>query len=366
MKRKLVLENGCVFEGEGFGSNNEAVAELVFNTSVVGYQEILSDPSNCNQIVCMAYPVIGNYGLTDEDYESRSITVSGIIVREYNDIPSNFRYTHKLGEVMDEDGVPGICEVDTRQIVRIIRDNGTMKALICDIDKDINECLAQLKAYEAPKNMVSIVSSKKVWHSRTTNPLYTVVCVDCGIKKSLVKQLNAIGANVVVVPYNTTAEAILKYKPNGLFISDGPGNPSDVTEVIELIKEMKGKMPILGVGLGQELIGLAYGAKVYKQKVGHNGCNLPVKNVNSGRVEITSQNDLYALDEKSLDGTGLVITHVNVLDNIPQGIEDVENSIIAVQYNPSPVLKTEDYVFDRFAKLMKDFGGKKNAKKNRY
>ncbi|MBQ3253371.1 MAG: glutamine-hydrolyzing carbamoyl-phosphate synthase small subunit [Acholeplasmatales bacterium] len=364
--RKLVLENGKVFEGVSFGSNNEAIAELVFNTAVVGYQEILSDPSNCHQIVCMAYPVIGNYGLTDEDYESKSITVSGVIVREYNDIPSNFRYTHKLGEVMDENGVPGIAEVDTRQIVRIIRDNGTMKALICDIDKPIEECMEAINSYETPKNMVQIVSSKKVWHSRTTNPTYNVVAVDCGIKRSLVKQLNDCGCNVVVVPYNTTAEAIMKYKPTGLFISDGPGNPSDVLEVVELVKEMKGKLPILGVGLGQEIIGLAYGAKVYKQKAGHNGCNLPVKNVKTGRIEITNQNDLYALDIEALKSTGLEITHVNVLDGIPEGVEDLENSVIAIQYNPSPSLKTEDYVFDRFVKLMKKFGGNGNAKKNRY
>ena len=275
--KKLVLENGAVFAGFGFGSDNEAIAELVFNTSVVGYQEILSDPSNCNQIVCMAYPVIGNYGLTDEDYESKSITVSGVVVREYNDVPSNFRFTHKLGEVMDENNVAGISEVDTRQIVRIIRDNGTMKALICDIDKPMDECMAKLKAYVEPKNVVQIASSKKVWHSRTTNPTYTVVAVDCGIKRSLVKMLNEIGCNVVVVPYNTTAEQILKYKPNGLFLTDGPGNPNDVVEVIELVKEMKGKMPILGIGLGQEIIALAYGADIYKQKVGHNGCNIFLK-----------------------------------------------------------------------------------------
>lgn len=359
--KKLVLENGAVFEGVGFGSDNEAIAELVFNTSVVGYQEILSDPSNCNQIVCMAYPVIGNYGLTDEDYESKSITVSGVVVREYNDVPSNFRFTHKLGEVMDENNVAGISEVDTRQIVRIIRDNGTMKALICDIDKPMDECMAKLKAYVEPKNVVQIASSKKVWHSRTTNPTYTVVAVDCGIKRSLVKMLNEIGCNVVVVPYNTTAEQILKYKPNGLFLTDGPGNPNDVVEVIELVKEMKGKMPILGIGLGQEIIALAYGADIYKQKVGHNGCNLPVRNLKTGKIEITNQNDLYAVCRESLKNTTLEITHVNVLDNIPEGIEDVKNNVIAIQYNPLPNPTSKEYIFNRFAKLMKNCGGKKNA-----
>lgn len=362
--RKLVLENGQIFEGVGFGSSNEVIAELVFNTAVVGYQEILSDPSNCNQIVCMAYPVIGNYGLNDEDYESKSITVTGIIVREYNDIPSNFRYTHKLGEVMEEYGVPGISQVDTRQIVRTIRDNGTMKAIICDIDKPLEECLNAIKEHVEPKHIVSMVSSKKIWHSRTTNPTYNVVAIDCGIKRSLVKMLNESGCNVVVVPYNTSVEAIMKLKPDGLFISDGPGNPNDVEEVINLVKEMKGKLPILGVGLGQEIIGLAYGAKVYKQKVGHNGCNLPVRNISTGKIEITNQNDLYALDAESLKGTGLKLTHENVLDGIPEGVEDSKNCVIAVQYNPSSNPESDDYVFNRFVKLMKKCGGRKNAKKN--
>lgn len=359
MKRKLVLENGLVFEGEGFGSNNEAISELVFNTAVVGYQEILSDPSNCHQIICMAYPVIGNYGLTDEDYESTSITVSGIIVREYNDVPSNFRFTHKLGEVMDENGVPGIAGVDTRQIVRVIRDNGTMKALICDIDKPLVECLKQIKEYKTPSNMVSVVSTKKVYHSRTTNPVFNVVAVDCGIKKSLVKLLNSIGCNVTVVPYNSSVEAILSHKPNGLFITDGPGNPYDVPEVIDLIKKMKGKLPILGVGLGQEIIGLAYGAKIYKQKVGHNGCNLPVRHLKTGKIEITNQNDLYALDVNLLEKTGLKITHVNVLDGLVEGVIDEENKVLAIQYNPSANTTDENHIFNQFARLMKDCGGKR-------
>ncbi len=359
MERKLVLENGMEFIGTAFGSKNETIAELVYNTAVVGYQETLSDPSNCHQIICMAYPVIGNYGLTDEDYESRGITVSGIIVREYNDVPSNFRYTHRLGEVMEEDGVPGIADIDTREIVRLIRDNGTMRAMICDVDKPLSEALSQIKAYETPKNMVDIISTKKVWLSRTTNPSYNVVVLDCGIKRSLVKMLNNVGANVIVVPYNSSIEDILKHKPTGLFISDGPGTPSEITCVIDLIKQMKGKLPILGIGLGQEIIALAYGAKLYKQKAGHNGCNLPVRNLKTGKIEITSQNDLYAVDVDSLKGTGLTLTHINVIDNVPEGIEDLDNSVIAIQYNPSEDIDNPEYVFNRFADLMKNFGGKK-------
>jgi len=358
MERKLVLENGREFIGTSFGSTTEAIAELVYNTAVVGYQETLSDPSNCQQIICMAYPVIGNYGLTDEDYESRNITVSGIIVREYNDDPSNFRYTHKLGEVMEEDGVPGIQGIDTREIVRILRDEGSMRAIICDTTVSTADALAKIKAYETPKNMVEVISTKKMWMSRTFNPTFNVVLIDCGIKRSLVKMLNNVGCNVVVLPYNSTKEEILKYKPTGLFISDGPGTPSEITCVIDLVKEMKGSLPILGIGLGQEIIALAYGAKLYKQKIGHNGCNLPVRNLKTNKIEITNQNDLYAVDVESLKGTGLTLTHVNIIDNVPEGVEDLKNSVIAIQFNPVEEKDNKDYIFNRFTELMKNFGGK--------
>ncbi|MGM9968958.1 MAG: glutamine-hydrolyzing carbamoyl-phosphate synthase small subunit [Anaeroplasma sp.] len=364
--RKLVLEDGSVFEGIGFGSNNEVIAEIRFNTSVVGYQEILSDQANCQQIICMAYPLIGNYGLTDEDYETRYLTAKGIIVREYNDLPSNFRFTHKLSEVMDEEGIPGIYDVDTREIVRKIRDNGILKGMICDINKSINECLDQIRNYCVPTDLIRNVSSKKVWYSRTTNPIKNVVVIDCGIKQSIIKMLNNIGCNVIVVPYNYPLDSIIKLKPDGLLISDGPGDPNTATEVINLIKQLRSKLPILGIGLGQEIIGIAYGAKAVKEKVGHNGSNLPVKNLKTGKIEITSQNDTYILDSNSLNCTGLMVTHINLLDNCVEGIMDEENSVLAVKYSPSEELESDEYVFNKFVKLMKDFGGNSNAKKNRY
>lgn len=363
-KRKLVLENGLVFEGNGFGSNKEVIAELVFNTSVVGYQEILSDPANYGRMICMTYPVIGSYGLTDEDYESKSITVSALIVREYNDIPSNFRYTHKLSEVMDEYDIPGIEGVDTRQIAKIIRDSGTMKALICDIDKPMSECMSLIGNYLEDFSLVSKVSTKKVMHSRTTNPLYTVVAVDLGIRRSLVKMLNASGCNVVVVPYNTSVEAIMKFKPDGIIITDGPGNPACCMEAINLVKELKGKLPILGIGHGQEIIALAYGANIYKEKSGHNGCNLPVKNVLTGKIQITTQNSLYACDEDTLKNK-LSVTHINVLDKTVAGVINEEDMVLAIQYKPA-LNDDKDNVFNRFVALIKKNRGEKNAKKNRY
>ncbi|MBO5711546.1 MAG: glutamine-hydrolyzing carbamoyl-phosphate synthase small subunit, partial [Acholeplasmatales bacterium] len=281
--RKLVLENGKVFEGVGFGYDGEVVAELVFNTAVVGYQEMLSDPTYYGQMVCMTYPIIGTYGMTDEDYESKNIVMSGLIVREYNDAPSNFRYTRTLSEVMVDNKVVGIEGVDTRELTRIIRDGGSQKAIICDIDKPLAECLAQIKEVNSLEDAVAKVSTKKVWYSRTANPKYNVVAIDCGVRLNLIKKLNQAGCNVVVVPYNTTVEEILKYKPNGLFISNGPGNPECAEQAIEVVKNLKGKMPILGIELGMCVIGVAYVSKLIKNKLGHHGVNNPVKNLSSNK-----------------------------------------------------------------------------------
>lgn len=360
--RKLVLENGSIFEGIGFGSEKVQVAELIFNTAVVGYQEILSDPANSNKIICMSYPLIGNYGMTDDDFESKHINISGMIVREYNDSPSNFRFTSTLSEVMNENNVSGISGIDTREIVRLVRDNGSMKALICDIDEDNDECFKILKNYKIKEELVSSVSCKKVWYSRTPNPMYNVVVVDCGVKMNLIKRLNKSGCNVIVVPYNTSLEEILKYKPNGLFISNGPGNPEVYENIINIIDQIKGKIPVLGVGLGHLIIGLAYGAKVFKMKHGHHGSNYPVKNIENGKVEITSQNHLYCLDKNSILNTSLTITHENVINLEVEGIYDKKNKVIGLQYEPStPINENSEDVFKAFVKMFKKVGGKKNA-----
>lgn len=360
--RKLVLENGIVFEGIGFGSNNMKVAEIIFNTSVVGYQEMISNPAYCNKIVCMSYPLIGNYGLTDEDYESKHIDISGLVVREYNDLPSNFRYTRTLAEVLEENNVVGISGIDTRELVRIIRDNGSMKALICDIDLDIEECMDIINNYNYPTNDVSIVSCKKVWYSRTPNPMYNVVAIDCGIQLNFVKRLNQAGCNVVVVPYDTTAEAILKYKPNGLFISNGPGNPLELTNVIRLVEDFKGKLPIFGVGLGHHIVACAYGAKVNKMKFGNHGSNYPIRNTETGKVEISSKHCSYYVDRESLNDTTLTITHENVISLDVEGLFDKKNKVMTVQFDPNiPIDERSEDNFKGFVNMMKKQGGKKNA-----
>lgn len=367
-RRMLVLENGRYFVGKGFGSDETRIAEIVFNTSMVGYQEILSDPSYCGQMVVMSYPLIGNYGLADEDYESKGIYMSGFIVREYNDSPSNFRFTKTLSEVMRDNGAAGISRVDTREIVRIIRDEGAMRAMITDADRDVSECVAELKAYSLPHDQVSRVSSKNIWYSRTKNPEYNVAVVDCGVKLSMIKKLNAHSANVVVVPYNTPFEEIMRFKPDGIFFSNGPGDPEDVPEVKELVLKACGRLPIMGICLGHQIIGLAYGAKTYKMKFGHRGANHPVKNLLTGKVEITSQNHSYAIDKSSLEHTDMRLTHVNLTDNEPEGMLDEVNKVISIQYHPESAAGPEDsdYLFDNFIGFLKENGGKKHAKENRY
>lgn len=367
-KKILVLENGKVYQGDGFGSSETRIAEIVFNTSMVGYQEILSDPSYCGQMVVMSYPLIGNYGMADEDYESSSIFMSGMIVREYNDSPSNFRFTKTLGKVMEDNGVAGISGLDTREIVRIIRDEGTMKAMITDASRDVEECLKELRAYTLSREQVKTVSAKCVWYSRTGNPAYSVVAVDCGIKHSMIKKLNSHSCNVTIVPYNTPFETIMKYNPDGLFISNGPGNPEDVPEVIETIKKAVGKLPIMGICLGHQMIGLAYGAKTYKMKFGHRGANHPVHDLVLGKIEITSQNHSYAIDKNTLGNTGMKITHINIIDNESEGMIDEKNKVISIQYHPESAAGPEDsgYLFGNFIDFMKQSGGDKNVQKNRY
>ena len=352
--KKIVLEDGEEYYGYGFGANKEAVCEIVFNTSMVGYQEIVSDPSYTYQMVVMTYPLIGNYGITDDDYETRQPTIGGLIVREYNDLPSNFRYTKTLAEYLEENNIPGISGVDTRKITRSIREKGSRKVIITDAKTSKRKALEKLKNYEIPKDAVSKVSCKKRWYSRTANPKYNVVAVDCGIKLNIVRSLNKRGCNVTVVPYNTTAKEIQELKPDGIFLSNGPGDPENVTEVISLVKKLKGKYPIFGICLGHQMISLAYGAKTYKLKFGHRGGNHPVKNLETNKIEITSQNHSYAVDEKTLKRTGLKVTHKNILDNTVEGVECKKDKVFSVQYHPesAPGPQDSSYLFDKFINIL--------------
>ena len=351
--KKLVLENGKEFPGYGFGSNRTAVCELVFNTSMVGYQEIVSDPTYTDQIVVMTYPLMGNYGFADEDYESKFPSMGGMVVRECCDSPSNFRYTKTLNEAFEELDVPGISGVDTRMITRIIRNDGTMKAAIVDYAMPYEEVMELLRTTELRHNLLERVSCKKRWFSRTPNHKYDVVAIDCGIKYSFIRQLNAKGCNVTIVPYNSTAEEIMAFNPDGVFVSNGPGNPADAEVICETLKALRGKLPIFGVDLGHQLIAMSYGAKNVKMKVGHRGANHPVKCLESGKLEIVVQNHGYVIDEESLNGTSLVVTHRNLLDNAVAGAESVVDKVFSVQYQPDCTPEASStYLFDKFINLM--------------
>ncbi len=352
--KKIVLEDGEEYYGYGFGANKEAVCEIVFNTSMVGYQEIVSDPSYTYQMVVMTYPLMGNYGVTDDDYETKQPTIGGMIVREYNDLPSNFRYTKTLSEYLEENDIPGIAGIDTRKLTRSIREKGSRKVIITDINTSKQKALKKLKETDIPKDAVAKVSCKKKWYSRTANHKYNIVAVDCGIKLNIVRSLNKRGCNVTVVPYNTTAKEIIDLKPDGIFLSNGPGDPEDVKEVIKLVKDLRGKYPIFGICLGHQMISLAYGAKTYKLKFGHRGGNHPVLNLETGKIEITSQNHSYAVDEKSLAKTGLTVTHKNILDDTIEGVECKKDKVFCVQYHPESAPGPQDsgYLFDKFISLL--------------
>lgn len=359
--RKIILEDGSEYLGYGFGADSDRVCEIVFNTSMVGYQEIISDPSYTYQAVVMTYPLIGNYGITDDDYESKIISVGALIVRDYNDMPSNFRYTKTLSEVLSENDVPGIYGIDTRMLTRSIRDFGSRRVLVTSIDTTVEEGLEVIKNTPVLTDAVSKVSCKKRWYSRTSNPKFNVVAIDCGIKSNIIRSLNRCGCNVTVVPYNTSAEDIEFMKPNGIFLSNGPGDPEDAAEVIETVKKLRGKYPIFGICLGHQIISLAYGGKTFKLKFGHRGGNHPVKNLENGKIEITSQNHSYAVKENSLKNTPLSVTHINLLDNTVEGVECKKDRVFSVQYHPesAPGPQDSSYLFDKFISIMK--GEDKNA-----
>lgn len=354
--KKIILEDGQEYYGYGFGADKEKVCEIVFNTSMVGYQEILSDPSYTYQAVVMTYPLIGNYGMADDDYERDTPTLGALIVREYNDEPSNFRSTATLSDIMKKFNISGIYGIDTRKLGRSIRDFGSRKVLITNVETSIDEGIKILKSTEIPKDAVSRVSCNKIMISHAKEQKYHIVAIDCGMKMNIVRSLNERGCKVTVVPWNTSAEAITALDPDGIFISNGPGDPTDVPQTVETIKKLIGKYPIFGICLGHQIISLAYGAKTYKLKFGHRGGNHPVRNLETNKIEITSQNHSYAVDVDSLNGTALTATHINLLDNTVEGVKCDKDKVFSVQYHPESAPGPQDsaYLFDRFIKMMEE------------
>ena len=352
--RKILLEDGQEYFGYSFGSLEDRVCEIVFNTSMVGYQEIVSDPSYTYQAVVMTYPLIGNYGMADADYEAKTPTIGALIVREYNDEPSNFRSTETLSQVMETYHIPGVWGIDTRKLTRSIRDRGSRKVLITDASTSTEKGLAILRKREIPRDAVSRVSCDTMWISRAEPERYHVVAIDCGIKQNILRSLQKRGCRVTVVPWNTPASTIENLNPDGIFLSNGPGDPTDVPQTVASVKALLGRYPIFGICLGHQIISLAYGAKTYKLKFGHRGGNHPVRNLETDKIEITSQNHSYAVDADSLAATPLTVTHINLLDRTVEGVKCGKDRVFSVQYHPESAPGPQDsaYLFDHFVEMM--------------
>lgn len=354
---KLILEDGSEYYGYRFGATAERVVEVVFHTAMVGYQEIISDPAYTNQGVVLTYPLVGGYGIHDQDSESHSPGIGALIVGELCTDPSNFRCQLSLEEELEHRGIPGLEILDTRRLARSIRDHGCCLGLLTDADTDVEVALERIRTYTLPADAVARVSTKKIRFAPAIGKTACrVAAIDCGIRSSVIRALNRRGCDVTVFPYDTPAEEIERMDPDGLYISGGPGDPMDAAPVIRLVRELRGKLPILGVGLGHQIVALAYGAKTYKLKFGHRGSNHPVKDLTTGKVQITSQAHGYAVLPESLEGTGLEVTHIDLMDGAVEGLRCEADRVFTAQYQPEGTLDPEDSGnrFDLFVREMKN------------
>jgi carbamoyl-phosphate synthase small subunit len=368
----LALADGRVFRGRACGALGEAHGEVVFNTSMTGYQEIMTDPSYRGQLVCMTYPLIGNYGINPEDVESRRPWVNGFIVKEACAYPSSWRGRVPIQDYMREHGIVGIQGIDTRALTRHLRDHGAQEGIISTVATDAAPVVERARALPGltGRDLVSEVSveashgwSEGAWdlakgYTPPQAARFRVVAFDSGIKRNILRQLSSLGCAVEVVPANTRAAAVLERKPDGIFLSNGPGDPEAVPYLVDTIRGLIGKAPIFGICLGNQILGLAFGGRTFKLKFGHHGANHPVKDLLTGRVEITSQNHGFAVDPKSVEKAGLVETHTNLNDGTSEGMRHRELPIFSVQYHPeaSPGPHDSHYLFARFIDLMKRGG----------
>jgi carbamoyl-phosphate synthase small subunit len=359
-----MLEDGKIFEGENIGCSGETIGEVVFNTSMIGYQEVLTDPSYCEQIVNMTYTQIGNYGVNSTDVESDRIQVKGLIVKELFEYYCNWRAEGSLPDYLKKYKIVGMEGIDTRQLTRHIRLEGSMKGIISTETENKNELMKKLDGYPSitDRDLAKYVTCGKpyVYNPGKKGYKHTIVAIDFGVKLGMLKCLDWEGFKIIVVPASSKAEEILKYDPEGIFLSNGPGDPAAVGYAVDTIKELIGKKPIFGICLGHQLLAIALGAKTYKLKFGHHGGNHPVKNLETGKVEITSQNHGFAVSEESLKnirGTGYRVTHINLNDNTIEGLEFAGINAYTVQHHPEgkPGPHDSRYVFSKFAELIENF-----------
>ena len=352
--RKIVFADGTEYYGYAFGADlsGAKVCELVFNTSMVGYPEIVADPSYAQKAVMLTYPLIGNYGVATEDFEVNKTAVSALITRDYNNSPSNFRCTYTLDEVLKQNNIPAVYGMDTREITRRIRDNGTCLIAICSADFPKDEAVEMINNFKPCENIISTVSCDKMWIKKSEiRKKFNVVVIDCGLKLSLLHSLTSRGCDVTVVPYNTSADEIIKLSPNGVFVSNGPECLESAKEVVDTVKQLIGKTVIFGTALGCEILAKAMGAELNKLPFGHRGCNLPVKNLNKKELEFANQNNSYAIDEESLKSTTLSVTHINLMDNTVAGVESVKDNAFGSMFYPEGA---GEYLVDKFVMNMQE------------
>ena len=385
MEAILALEDGRVWRGRGFGARKEVVGEVVFNTSMTGYQEILTDPSYCGQIVTMTYPLIGNYGVNSEDAESRRVFAEGMVVRELSRTVSNWRAEFSLDDYLKSAGIPGISDIDTRSVVRHIRERGSMRG--CLSTEQVDEKAVIARARKAPEMMgldlASVVTCEEpyVWTDDQSyaygsprllhpgvkpiatqaaeqgaaiiEPRFHVVAYDFGLKHNSLRNMAALGCRVTVVPAHTTAEEVSRLKPDGIWLSNGPGDPEPLTGVVANLRKLIGRYPVFGICLGHQLMGLAFGGRTYKLPFGHHGGNQPVKDLSTGRVEITAQNHGFAVDADSLP-QDCEVTHINLNDNTVEGLRHRSLPVYSVQYHPEAGPGPHDAapLFDKFVEMM--------------
>lgn len=364
MNAILALENGLVFRGESFGARGERYGEAVFNTSITGYQEILTDPSYKGQIVAMTYPLIGNYGINYEDVESIKPFLEGFVVREKSNIASNFKSSKSIEEYLIEHNILGIENIDSRELTLTIREAGAMKAVLSTQDTNIKRLVK--KAKDSPGlvgiDLVKDVTTDKeyIWDEDENEGKYKVVVIDCGVKFNILRELKKHGCKAIVVPAMTSADRILKMKPDGVLLSNGPGDPSVLVYVVSTVKKLIGKLPVFGICLGHQMLCLAFGGKTYKLKFGHHGANQPVKDLRTGRISITTQNHGFGANVDTLDKNNIEITHVNLNDGTLEGMRHKKFPVFSVQFHPEASSGPHDagYLFKEFVEMM-DYAKKK-------
>ena len=362
VKAKLLLADGRLFSGQSFGAEGEAIGEVCFNTGMTGYQEILTDPSYCQQIVTMTSPHIGNYGVNLNDIESNKIQVAGFVIKEETSIPSNWRSTQSIGNYLKDGNIIGIKDLDTRALTSHIRNNGAMNGIISTLDSDINGLQEKLNSSQSMEglDLAQVVTTPKKYEWSKSKPnTFKIAAIDFGIKHNILRILEANSCHVTVFPATISANEVLDFEPDGVFLSNGPGDPEAVSYGIQTVKGLLGKKPIFGICLGHQILALSLGAKTFKMKFGHRGINHPVKNLESGTIEITSQNHGFAVDLDSLPDN-VISTHINLNDNTSAGIRCRDISAFSVQYHPesSPGPHDSRYLFNNFKKMME------NAKKS--